>query len=364
MIPETINPLGVCFGLMKIKYQTYDNILADINYIEPTDKINVFLNLETVLKYISMTQDLEKKVMTCRGIGAFLVSDIINLAAHYKDFFKGNGLDTKIFLYLTDLSSEIDDFQESKFEEDFRSYYLTKYMNNPRYVLLGNKLNDVVFPEVRKICEYIPDVYFISEKGIDSGLIPSIISAAYPDRKNVVMSGDIHDTQYGFEPGFISHFYLRGFNTNIMASNTVQYLRAITKQDTIPKEIVETFKNPSFYKLLLSCMGDRYRSIMGIRGIKMAKLIAQLRSAVERNAITGDTSNAALLADTFPDEFREDVYHHMMAIDIRNRIKMLGEGTPKKIVSQIVDKSDITSLMKLNETSFQRQPLWLEALLR
>lgn len=53
MRAETINPLGMCFGMMKVKYQIYNNILADIGYIEATDKLNVFINLETAMRYES-----------------------------------------------------------------------------------------------------------------------------------------------------------------------------------------------------------------------------------------------------------------------------------------------------------------------
>lgn len=364
MTLESTNPLGVCFGMMKVRYQTYDSVLTDLDYLKPDDKINVFINIETVLKYMSMTQDLEKKIMTYVDIDKVLVSDIINLAAHYKDFFRGNGLDTNIFLYLTDLDSESDDFPETTYIEDFRSYYITKYMGNPKFALLGSKLKDVILPEVQTICEFIPNVYLISKKGVDSGVIPAIIAQNYTDRKNIIISGDVHDTQYGYMDNFLSQLYIRGYNTHILASTVCEYLRAITKSDNIPDDIVTLFKNPSFYKLLLCCMGDRYRSIMGISGVKLMKLVALITDAVKNKKITPDITNAMLLSDIFPDMVKGDVFHSMVAIDIHNRVSSLGDGTKKDIISKIVDKVDTISLMKLNSSVFQKYPIRLEALLR
>lgn len=361
---ESTDPVGVCFNMMKIRYQTYDAALMDTDFLQPTDKINVFLNLETVLKYISTVQDLEKKMMVCSDIDKILVSNTINLAAHYKDFFRGNGLDTNIFLYMTDLSSTSPDFEESRYNEDFRSYYINKYMGNPKFVLLGSKLKDTILPEVKTICEYIPQVYFISKQGIDSGLIPYIISEKYPDRKNIVLSGDLYDTQYSYNDNFLAQLYLRGWGLNVLANNVSQYIKAITKSDTIPDTVLNIFKNASFYKLLLCCIGDRYRSVDGVSGIKFAKLVSSINSALSDGKITENTTSAELLSEIFPDSVKKGIYQNLVVMDLHSRLKMIGEGCKKDITSQIIDKVDRISVMKLNSSIFVKHPLWLEALYR
>lgn len=361
---ESTDPVGVCFNMMKIKYQTYDAALMDTDFLQPTDKINVFINLETVLKYISTVQDLEKKMMVCTDIDKILVSNTLNLAAHYKDFFRGNGLDTNIFLYMTDLSSVCSDFEESKYNEDYRSYYVNKYMGNPKFVLLGSKLKDAILPEVKTICEYIPQVYCVSKKGIDSGCIPYIISEKYPDRKNIVLSGDLYDTQYSYFENFLAQLYMRGWNLNILASNVAGYLKAITKADIVPQNIVDLFKNESFYRLLLCCLGDKYRSIIGVSGIKFAKLISTITNGLQDRKITANTTSAELLSDIFPDTAKSEMYQNLILMDLHSKLKMIGEGSKKDVTSQIIDKVDRTSLMKLNATVFQKHPLWLDALLR
>lgn len=361
---ETVDPVGVCFNMMKIKYQTYDAALMDSDFLQPTDKINVFINLETVMKYITSVQDLEKKMLVCSDIDKILVSNTLNLAAHYKDFFRGNGLDTNIFLYMTDLSSMCSDFEETRYNEDYRSYYVNKYMGNPKFALLGSKMKDVILPEVQTICEFIPQVYYVSKKGVDGALIPHIIAQNFPDRKNIILSGDLYDTQYSYTENFLSQLYMRGYNMNILAWDVAGYLKTITKRDTIPTELIQLFSNAAFYKLLLCCIGDKYRSIMGIPGIKFAKLVSAITTGLKDGKITTSTTSAELLSDIFPDSVKKSVYDNMVVMDLHSKLNLIGEGSKKDIITQIVDKVDRVSVMKLNNTIFQKYPLWLEALLR
>lgn len=365
MTIESTNPFGICFNLLKIKYQIYDESLTDLDFLKPTDKVNVFINLETVLKYLSMTKDLEKKLIINRNFPDYMKSDIINIAAHYKDFFCGNGLDTKVFLYMTDLESDIPGFKEAKYEEEFRSYYLNKYTENPRFILLGDRLRKDILPDVRTICEFIPNVYFVTGTNIDGGLIPYIIGKSMPDRKNLIISGDIHDTQYTYEPDFIDHLHIRGYNSNILACKTAEYLKVIAKSDQeIPAELLKLFQNSSFYSVLLACTGDKYRSVTDIRGIKFGKMVKILIDALREQKITKDTRNAALLAELFPSEIQEQLYHNLLVLDIKNEYEMLCDGDKKQILGQIIDRSDISALQQLNITTFANNQLRLECLLK
>lgn len=364
IIDESTNPFGICFNLIKIKYQIYDDSLTSLGFLDPSDKINVFINLETVLKYLSMTKDLEKKLVVNRNFPDYMESDIINIAAHYKDFFRGNGLDTKVYLYMTDLNSEITSFKETQYVDEFRSYYMNKYTENPRFVLLGDFLRNEIIPNVKTICEFIPNVYFVQGKNIDCGVIPYTIAKAMPERKNLIISGDLHDTQYGYEDRFVDHLHIRGYNINVLEATTKGYLQTISKSKDISPELVDLFKNGSFYRVLLACLGDKYRSVDGIRGIKFAKMVKILIDALHEQRITKETRNASLLADLFPEDVREQMYQNLQVLDIKNEYEMLLDGDKKQILSQIVDRSDINALQHLNQTKFINNQLRLECLLK
>lgn len=360
---ETVNPFGIYFNLTKIKYSVYDQSLESMNFLTPTDKVNVFINLETVLNYLSQVKDLDKKLITTRNFTDLMKADVINIAAHYKDFFVGNGLKTNVFLYMTDLNSELNSFKENQYVEDFRSYYLTKYTSNPRFSLLGERLQNEIFPEIKTICEFIPNVYMISSKNIDSGVVPAIIAESMPDYKNLIISGDIHDTQYYFENNFVSHLHQRTYAKCVLESTPNGYIKAIAKEEIEP-ETCKIFYNPTCYKLLLACIGDKTRSIDDIEGIKLKTLTKTLIKGISEGKITEKTSSAMMLADIFPQEIKGEVYSNLLAIDLSNSMQIITEGDKKSILSQIIDRSDINSLYTLNDGQFRQNPLRLESLLK
>lgn len=363
-ILDTNDQFGVYFNLIKIRYPVYDESLSKLNFLVPNDKVNCFINVETVLKYLSMVRDLEKKLIVSRRYPDEMKADLINIAAHYKDFFKGNGLDCNIFLYMTDLESESSEFHESKYNDEFRSYYLCKYNSNPKFILLGDRLKEEIIPEVKTICEFIPNVYFITGKNIDGGLLPYIISKNYPDHKNLIISGDVHDTQYNYEDMFRAHLHLRSYSSNVLACTTEEYLKTISKSDHIDPSFVKLFQNGSFYRIFLSCIGDRYRSIEGVRGIGLASIIKTLMMALNSGEITSDVHNAELLSGIFKKDVKNQIYNNLLAMDIHNEYEMLGDGQIKGVLSQIVDRSDINALQMLNRTKFKNNQLRLEGLLK
>ena len=84
---DDYNPFSVCFNALRMRYQIYDESLTASNFLKPTDSVNVFINLESVFKHLSMLQDLEQKIILQNDFNEIIISDIINLAGFYKRFF-------------------------------------------------------------------------------------------------------------------------------------------------------------------------------------------------------------------------------------------------------------------------------------
>ena len=229
MAYELGNSFSVCFNIMKIRYIDYDQSFDELQTIGPNDSINVFINLESVFNYITMIKDLDKKLVTEDNFVQIMVSDILNLAAHYKRFFRGNKLQTKVFLYMTSFDS--DSFKEMKFNEDYRSYYLNKFNTNPRFSTLTDYLKNEILPEAEQICQFIPNVYIINAKNIDASVIPYAVSNLYSGSKNVIISSDYFDTQYSFKPGFTVHYLRRSPLHSSITYTLHGYLKEIIKRD-------------------------------------------------------------------------------------------------------------------------------------
>nr|DAR90581.1 MAG TPA: hypothetical protein [Caudoviricetes sp.] len=358
---DDYNPFSVCFNALRMKYQFYDESLTSANFLNPTDKVNVFVNLESVFKHLSMLQDLERKIILQKDFVEIIISDIINLAGFYKRFFKGNGLDTKVYLFHTDFKSE--DFIQRKYNEDYRSYYLTKFNKNPKFVLFTEKLINEILPDVRTLCEFIPDVYYISSNNIEGSLIPYIIGKD-DSRKNLLITGELYDTQYSLIDNFNNHYIHRSFSNQIIASNVTEYLSYIakaTKEDV--KTIEYLYDSHSLYCTLLSVIGDKSRSIDGVCGYGFKSLSKLIYNGIKINIIRNDTTNPQLIGTIFDDEEdRKAFITNYNCTSILSLYKELTEADITSINNQICDRIDMNSLISLNADRFYNHQINLESL--
>lgn len=362
---EKGSQFGMCFNMLKLKYAVYDESITSMGFLKPDDKINVFINLESAWIYLCSIRDLEKKIILNRNFKTEMVVDIVNIAGHYKEFFKNNGLETNVFLYTTDFNSEIEEFKESQFNPDFRAYYLNKYNGNPKYITTMEALKDEILPKVKMLCDFIPNVYYISGNNIDGSMIPYIIGQTMPDRQNFIVSRDPYETQYFFEDNFTHHLYIRGYSKSSLSWNMRGYLKDISTLESITDDEVKLFEsNRSFYLLFLACAGEKYRSIDGLRGIGLRSIYKYIKDSIDCNRITQDTSSIELLSKIFNDtEMEERVTENFKCLDMRNSYKLLLQGEIKDITSQVVDRIDLNALKQLNQTTFKDNQLRLESLL-
>lgn len=361
-IIDASDSFSVCFNMIKIKYVDFDKTFDDTEFLSPNDKVNVLINLEMVLKLISTIRDLERKIIDTRDFATIIVSNIINLAAHYRRFFRGNGLDTKVYLYYTDFNSI--EFNECKFYEDFRMFYINKHQRNPKYIMLGEILDKEVIPQVRTVLDFVPGVYLIKAENLDAAAIPGIIHNFEPKRKNVILTSDIVDTQYTDNLNYCTYLVKRnsdGLRLFYSMKGYVEYIVKNTSDLTYSQEL-EFYRNKSFYGLLISCLGEKYRSLDGVPGIKSSNLIKLLDRSIRDKIITSTTTELSLLLDVFPEILRDAVECNFKCLAIEEILRRVTKTQESKISTQLVDRSDNNSLMKLNSMIFFNHPILLEAL--
>ena len=344
MYDNNYNPFSVCFNILKLKYVDYDNILTSANFLIPDDKINVFINLETVFRNLSMVLDLEKKILIHRDFDIIIISNILNLIAHYRRFFKDNNLDVNVFIYNTDFTSKT--FNQTKYNEDFRSYYLLKFNENPKFSLLTNKLINKILPAIKTYCEFIPNVYFINAKDIDSSLVPQIVSNHTKNRKNLLITGDIVETEYFFYDNFNVQ-YIHKTTTSYLSNNLKGFINDLYKGNKEVEEVYNLYNSYNMYCTLLSTLGDKIRSVDKISGFGISTLSKKIVELKNVNKIKIDK------------EFINNYY----CISVKDMMEELTEGQKTFIINQIVDRIDVNSLRKLNMTLFKDYPLLLEGLL-
>ena len=360
---EYTDSFTVCFNMMKLKYQSYDKDIDDANFLAPGDKVNVFISFETVLKNISQIKDVDRKMILERDFKIIMESATLNLAAHYKRFFAQNGLQTRVFLYYTDLKS--DDYDLWSIHEDFRSYYEQKFMSNPKFSYLGDMLTSSIIPDVQTISNFINGVYFISTKDFDSSLVPIIVANMDKSWKNLVITGDCYDTQYQFNPRtFLTH-YIKRVSGNTTITYTIQdTIKNVffDKDDDCKGMISLISSNLTFYNLLLAAKGSKIRSIDTIKGIGYKTIIRYIMKALESGKIEPTTKNLDIILDIFPAEIQDDLRVNFKCTDVVDQYRRLTSEELFSIEKQIVDRSDNNSLAMLNAKKFYHHQLMLQEL--
>ena len=357
------DPFSVCFNILKLRYVDYDESLTKLNILKPNDKVNVFINMETVFKHLSMIPELEKKLVLQRDFEEILISNILNLAGHYKRFFKENNLDTRVYLYHTDFDSC--EFNQYKYNDEFRSYYLVKYNSNPKFVYLTDALKDSILPNVKIYCEFIPDIYYISAKNIEGSLVPYIISKEDPSRINLIIGGEFYETQYSLIPNFIDHYIHKGPGYNLVTDSPIEHIKGITrKTEEEISPMMKFYNQYNFYCTLLSVLGDRTRSIDGMSGIGPKVLQRYLENGIQKNEIQLSINNPNIIGDIFHDtDLKEDFVNNFYCMNISAMYEELTYSQKISIYNQRSDRLDTNSLIKLNSTKFYNHPLILESLL-
>lgn len=355
------NPFTVCFTTMKMRYADYDSSIEKLNFVNRDDKVNVFINLESVLNNLSTVSDIDNKLLLERNFPTILESEAINLCAHYKRFFRGNGLPTRVFLYYTDLSSSM--FQNFKYNDEYRSFYINKYTINPKFQLLGNKMVEEIIPRIQKIMEFIPDVNFINAKDTEGSLVPLIIANEDKSYKNFIISTDYYETQYQLDPGrFCMHYIKRSPTGAAILDSFKKTMSYMLKENPKDNDGIELLSNPSFYSALIGAMGDKLRSIDPLKGIGSKSTIKFLSNAIKDNIITKDTTSIEMIAKAFPEDQNELAIENYNCINLSKQYSELEEKDIFSITSQIVNRFDYNSLIKLNQTIYKDYPLMLQEL--
>ena len=356
---------SVFFNMMKIRYMDYDNSFDTFprGTIVPTDKINLFINLESVILHMTNVQDVDKKVLTEPDITKRMISNILNLAAHYKKFFCGHGLDTQIFLYMTDLNSHM--FRERDYDEDYRSLFENKFNTNRQNVPLTELLTQDVLPQAKEICEFLPDVHLIITRNLDSSVVPGIISKAYPDRKNCIVTTDYIETQYAMRNNFIVHLLHRTYQRSLNAWNINGYFELFfSKKVWDPTTDLSFIGNENLYTAMICCLGSSIRSVSPTKSVGIATTFKMVKNALSNSDITPTTESLDLLRSIFKsnNEAADNFEHNFRLLSINRKEDNLSDEDVFKVKNQLANRIDTNSLIKLNETTFKSYPIMLEEL--
>lgn len=352
--------ISISAGSLMVKWNMLDqHIHGKPLNIMPGDDVNIFINLECVLKNITMQRGLSTSVNFYKQkLVIELESAILNLMANYRMYFRKEQCNPKVYFYFTDLNGESQ--QMSVYNKYYRTFYHNKYMQNPQFKQMGELLRDIIIPEIELILLYVPGCYFLKSKTFDGSIIPYIVST-FSDSKNIIVSGDIFDTLYMFNPNFITLYVNRRFQHFTMTSEIDATVQSIVK-DQSPFDLT-IFNSEMYYRLLLSIKGNKIRNIRSAKGFGYGKFISLLKQGIDKDIVLRDFESIDSIIQLFPENYRDDIKTAFQCTSIETQYQLLSDTDIDNIKSQIVDKSDIESLESLNNKRFLEFPINLQGLL-
>lgn len=352
--------IGVVAGSLMLKWDLLNKHVHDNPIkIQPGDDINVFINFESVLRNLALQKGLTNTVSFHKQkIVIELESAILNLMATYRMYFKKEKCNPKLYFYYTDLEDE--NQQMSVYNKYYRTYYHNRYMQNPQFRSMGEVMTKIIIPEVELILSYVPGCYFIKAKTFDGSVIPQVIST-FSDSKNVIVSGDVFDTLYLFNPNFMTIYIKRRFQNFSVMSDIESVVQSIVKNQS-PFDLT-LFNSEMYYRLLLSIKGSKIRNIRSAKGFGYGKFISLMKQGIDKDIVLRDFESIDSIIELFPANHRNDIKQAFQCTSIDTQFSLLSDIDIDGIKSQIVDKIDVESLEALNNKRFYEMPINLPMLL-
>lgn len=352
--------VSVAAGSYMLKWDLMDKYIRNNHLnIKPGDDINLFINFESILNNLFNYKNINSLLVYHKqDLVIEIESSVLNLVANYKSYFHKEKCNVKVYLYYTDLKS--DNQQMMVYNKYYRTYYQNKYKQNPKFRNVGEVILDIVIPELELIMSYIPNIYFIKSNNFDSSLIPEIISR-FDNIKNIIISGDIFDTLYMFNPNFINLFIKRKYQNLFIGTNVDEIIQYIIKDES-PFDL-NIFKSEMYFRLLLSINGSIIRNIKTNKGFNYNYIIKLLKDGVDKGIILRDFNSLSSIIDIFPEKYKEDIKSAFQCMSIENQYGLLNQIDIDNIKSQIIDKIDIVSVEALNNQRFLNYPINIQSLL-
>ena len=338
--------MDAIFNLFKIKFKLLEElVLSGCKELQPNSKLNIFINLDCVINKLGSSKSLEQELQYMSGSkkAYTLISNIINLAAHYRLFFSKNKIYSNVYIYTTfPLNSNL---KNKTIYPEYRYYYISKLINRPSNYLLSETLKDN-FETAKILTEYINGVHLIESRSVENSLIPEIINKNMNNGNiNFMITTDPYDYQY-VNKGFYILVPKRDESFIINRDNLWEKLG-----------VENAGINTQLYSFVLSVLGDKYRSLPKVKGLGLKTIARAINKAIENKVISKDTSNISLLIPLIKDEYINDVLTNYQCIDLDNQMQITPFSSSVAIIKQIVDKFDNAGLQEINNTYFQGNPI-------
>lgn len=318
-----------------IRYAQLDVMLNGL--FAKDDKVNLFINLEHLVRPL-LGKNFKKYLQTRKEDRAKeLISDILNIAAHYRKFFSNNGIYTKVFMYMGKTNTS--KYLNQLVDENYRAPFYERFNRSDAKGVQG--LIEEAFQLAKVITDYIDGVYILETTVIEPSIIPQHISKN--GFRNVLLTNDLYEYQYAAYNDFII------LRAKLDDSHIVTKENVVSKIKGHEKVATEITFDPSFTKVILAGLNDKYRGITNPKGLSPTKWFKLLNTLVEGHYLSSTNPDLTPLTYLPPDVIDTDVATKLVTnyklVDIKQQEKLI--KMDKIVDGLLVDKFDNVSLKEI-----------------
>lgn len=339
------------FNSYKIKYEKM-NELINKEHLSLKGNIDVYINLENVLNRLTSRVYTEPLLTQVNDDNIYrFISNVCNLAAHYKAYFTKRGMEARVFLYMQ-YPFDCSNIRNRSILPEYREYYDYKFTRNAGISAVSKMINDSI-SFIKIILEYVQGVYFIESGRIENSVIPYVINTSNDKNENTkfIVSDKLYDFQY-VNYGFNVLIPKKEKSLLMTFGNAIDIIKKMNKVNN------SVDIRPELIPFIVSIVGSEHRNIYNVKGLGIKRVFSLLESAVKSKVIASNTNNPYLLIENLVQhKYRSQVFNNFYCVDIDYQYKMLNIQDIQHITKQLVDKFDNASLREINDKHFKDYPL-------
>lgn len=338
------------FNMFKIKYADMAKLIPIYcKELKRDSKVNVFINFEPILKYLSIG-NANDYIKVSDNSDKEMISNIINMMAHYRQFFTKHKLYSKVYLYIPYPFNKVGDVSSVVYP-NYRDNFKSKFVKNSSTKRLVKCINENM-EIIKTISEHIEGCYIITSESIENSLVPFIINKenSNPEEVNFIVTSEPYEYQY------VNHgFYILrpSRNADYMISK-YNLIDTIKMEQKLFNNEIEV--NPNAYEFILSILGDKTKNIEKIKKLGLASILKLIDKGIKENKIS-KIFTIEDISKFIREEYKDILFNNYMVSSIEMQYKLLNTSNKFSILSQIKERFDNVGLKKINDEYFQESPL-------
>lgn len=354
--------MDIHFNGYKIKYQLMNQFMRPIRNSQKIYNVNIFIDLDDVFHNLHRPLVNNEFQVCGRNAPRQLISNIMNLAGHYRNWAIKEHLNPTVYLVYSGARKR---FKNNIYIPNYREkFFNINGENHSDYFFINQSIRQS-YDILHIICKYITGVYIIDSKYIEPSVIPNFISDIYRADWNILVSRDVYSLQYCYKDKW-SMISPKGDNSVfITKSNLWNYICA---RERVFKEDESALLNydPQLYVITKAIVGDKYRSIPRLKRCGWKTIFKYLDEAFDASSSSGNLYEiqANYLTNLISSKKLSDeqITNNYSCVDIDWQTSVLLDTDKNLILNQITDMEDYNALVEINNKYFSQFPINLNFL--